>query len=104
MRIGCVCVNDQDKPNAIPSDKWVVKNKPYTITWIYKQINQKGIQGVTLAEHDISMYAPYNCYRLDRFAIHKDDIDSLIELMKLCTEMSDVDIKELVEELETVEV
>lgn len=103
MRIRAICIDDKNRPKQIPADKWVKQKQQYHITWIYKMVNQKGIQGVSLAEHDISDCDPYNCYRLTRFAIHIDDLPALVELMKTCTELSDVDINKLIEELETVE-
>lgn len=103
MKIRVVCVDDSNKPKEIPKEKWVIKGKNYNITWVYKMVNQKGIQGVSLSEIDISNYKPYNCFRLNRFAIAKEDFDNLIELIKHCTELSDVDINKLVEDLQLVE-
>ena len=65
--------------------------------------NQKGIKGCELAEHDISDCEPYNCYRLNRFAIYEEDLEKLRELMKFCDQfnsLSDLDIQKYVDDLE----
>lgn len=103
MKIRAICINDKNKPKEIPQQKWVKEQEPYHITHIYKQVNQDSIQGVELAEFDISDCKPYNCYRMSRFAIHIDDIDKLRELMQICTELDNIRIDELIEELQTVE-
>lgn len=89
-QIRAICVNDADKPKEIPSEKWPVKGRMYHITWILNQIGQPGVlKGCELKEFDISMHAPYNCYRLDRFAVPLSDLEALFELMKRCTSMND---------------
>lgn len=103
-RIRCICIDDKNRPKEVPANKWPKEQQLYHITYIYKQMKQPGVvQGVTLAEIDVSMCAPYNCFRLTRFAIHQDDLPALIELMKTCTEMTDVDINKLLEQVETRE-
>lgn len=100
--IPCICVDDSKKPSEIPKDKWVVKDEKYHITHIFKQKNQNNIKGCELAEHDISDCSPYNCYRLSRFSIHKDDLQKLIEMIKFCdqyNELSDIDINKLVQDV-----
>lgn len=61
-------------------------------------INQNGIQGCAIAERDISAYIPYNCFRLNRFAFRKEDLDKLGELIVYCTELNDINIESLLEE------
>lgn len=103
MRIRAICIDDANRPKEIPQNKWLVKDKEYHITWVFKMVNQNGIQGVSIAEHDISDCLPYNCYRLTRFAIHLDDILNLIELIEACTGMDQIKIKELIKEVELIE-
>lgn len=98
MKVRVLCVNDANKPNEIPQSKWIVKDKEYHITWIYNQLQQKGIKGVELAEFDISDCIPYNCYRLDRFAIHVEDLEILMQMFKDATELNDIEIKNLIPE------
>lgn len=104
MKIKCLCIDDAQKPIQIPNSKWVVKGKEYHVTHVYKQMQQPGVQGVELAEIDISNYFPYNCYRLSRFAFKKEDLPKLFEMIQNCSELNDIDITNLIESLETVDV
>lgn len=102
ISIKCRCIDDKGKPSEIPSSKWVKKNQEYTITHIFIMVQQNRIQGCELAEFDISMHVPYNCYRLSRFAFAKEDLDKVLQLMKDCNDLNqleDQDIKKWVEEL-----
>lgn len=88
MRVRAVCIDDSHKPIMIPKTKWLKKGTWYHITYIFVMLNQNNIQGCSVAEIDISEYKPYNCFKLSRFAIHKDDLEKLVELMRLCAEMN----------------
>ena len=103
MKIPCICINDRLKPDEIPQSKWVVKDQEYHITHVYNNIHENGIKGAELFEHDISECAPYNCYRLDRFAFTPENLSKLIELMKHCTELNNVDINKIIKEITTLE-
>lgn len=103
MKIPCICVDDKYKPLEIPFCKWVVKGFEYHVTHVYNNIQQNGIKGVELFEHDISECLLYNCYRLDRFAFTEENLKKLIEMMKDCTELNNVDISSIVEKLTLVE-
>lgn len=102
MYIECICIEDGARPTEIPVDKWPKKGDKYHITWIYKQVAQPGIQGCTLKEFNIEDCYPYNCYRLNRFAINVNDLQKLATLIETCTELSGVDIMRELEQLETV--
>jgi len=104
MKIPCVCIDAKNKPYEIPDSKWLIENQEYHITHVYKQLQQNGIKGVEIAEHDISECVPFNCYRLDRFAFKPENISKLIELMNQCTELDKIDIQKLVEKLTTIEI
>jgi len=43
-----ICINDSDRPNEIPTSKWVVKDKIYTIDKVMKMRMQNGILGFSL--------------------------------------------------------
>lgn len=93
--VRCVCIDDKNKPKEIPSSKWVKEGNIYHISHIFIMKNQDGIQGVELAEFDISMHEPYNCYRLTRFGIDVEDLRNLAEMLKHCDDLnqfSDLDI------------
>ena len=105
--VRCLCIDDSNKPVQIPSEKWVKKGEWYNITHIFIMVNQGMIQGCELAEFDISMHKPYNCYRLTRFAILEDDLEKLKQMIKDCDELnklSDIDVNKLVEQLELQEI
>ena len=95
MKVRVICLNEKGRPNEIPIDKWPIEGEQYHIKWIYKQLQQKGIQGVELAEFDISECVPYNCYDLRRFGIFSDDMNKLMQLFKDCTEMDSIEVGEL---------
>ena len=97
--IECICIDDTNKPKEIPQNKWVVKDSKYTITHIFKHPNQNNIQGVELAEVDISKCKPYETFRLSRFAISIDDMEKFMQLMKDCTDLNDIEIDSFVKEL-----
>ena len=101
--IRCVCTNDSDKPSIIPNNLWIQKGTEYHIVHVFKMLNQKGIQGVEIAEVDISHLEPYNSFRLNRFAINIEDFQKLKELISDCTELSDIDVSALVENLELID-
>jgi len=103
MKIPCICIDAKNKPSEIPGSKWVVEKKEYHVTHVYKQLQQNGIKGVELAEHDISECVPFNCYRLDRFAFTQLNLIKLVALMNQCTELDKIDIQKLVEKLTTIE-
>tara|TARA_R110000796_G_scaffold147660_4_gene264414 strand:+ start:161 stop:472 length:312 start_codon:yes stop_codon:yes gene_type:complete len=101
MAIRAICINSKDRPSEIPSDKWPKEEKVYHITYVYFKPHQN-LQAVELAEFDISEYFPYNSYKLQRFAIHKDDIEEFRELAKNCTDMTDMDFNKIIETIETI--
>lgn len=99
MKTKCICIDDSKKPKEIPTTKWVKKDEEYNIVYIFWHPKQK-VQGVLLSEIELDdSCMPYASYMLKRFAFRKENIASLIELCKACTEMNDVDITSLGEEL-----
>ena len=92
------CIKDSGRPKEVPENKWLKKGSIYTIIKITVHPNQKNIQGCELSEITLDeSCTPYEYFKLDRFAISKDDIPALIELMKLSSELSDIDIVKLLE-------
>ena len=99
MSVRAICIDDKNKPAEIPTDKWVKQEEPYTIIHVTVHQNQNNIQGVTLAELTLDeSCAPYEAFKLKRFAIRLEDLQELIDLMLNCTELNEVDIKALIEE------
>ena len=102
-KIHCICVDDADRPKEVPAKLWLKKDKEYHVTHIFQMVNQKGIKGCEIAEIDIGHLKPYNSFRLDRFAFTKEGLDKLIELIKQCTELNNVDINSIVEKIQIKE-
>jgi hypothetical protein len=63
-----VCINDSDRPNDIPTSKWVVKGQIYTVIKVSKMIMQGNILGVQLEEIDLSDCVPHLFFAATRFA------------------------------------
>lgn len=106
--IECICVDGKDRPEEIPIHNWPVEKQKYHITHIFYHPMQ-GIQGCELKELKLGEESyPYGSYRLNRFAFTKENLEKLIQMMKDCSELNDVDINKLlrkseVEILETEE-
>jgi len=96
--IKAICIDDSDKPKEIPQSKWLKKDSEYTIIKVTVHSNQKNIQGCELSEISLDESClPYEYYKLSRFAIALDDMQKLIELAKLSSELSDEQIEKLLE-------
>jgi hypothetical protein len=92
------CIDASNRPKEIPKKKWLTKGMEYTATWITVHPNQNNIQGVMLAEIFLDeTCAPFETFKLSRFAIHKDDIDAFIKLAEECSGFSSDVIEEILE-------
>jgi len=61
------CVNSSNRPNDIPTSKWVVKGNEYTVIKAAKLPMQGGLLGFQLAEIDLSDCVPYLYFAASRF-------------------------------------
>ena len=99
MSVKALCIDDSNRPQEIPSTKWVKKGQEYHITHIYFH-HQQGIQGCELAEIELTDdNFPYQSFALNRFAFTKEDLEKLVQLAEDCSELDGVDINNLIEEL-----
>jgi len=81
------CVNDADKPEDIPTSKWVKKDTLYTVIDVKKMLIQGGKLGFKLAEINLDGCAPYEYYAANRFyVILNQKVISEIELNALLKE------------------
>ena len=97
--IKCICIDDSNRPNEIPIEKWCKKGEEYRITHIYKMALQGNILGCSIYELPLGEdCAPYEMFRMSRFAFSIDDVSKVIELAKLCSDLDGLDIEELIEE------
>lgn len=97
-KVPAICIDGKNRPKEVPPQMWINEGTQYHITHVYRHPMQGGIQGVLLQEVQIKNCPPFEAYRLSRFAFRKEDIPKLIELMKVCTELNEVDINKLLEE------
>ena len=76
-----ICINDKDRPNEIPTSKWIVKDKIYTVVKVWHIRQKPGTYGVELAEIDLSGCFPYLYFAATRFAptISNEDIEAILE-------------------------
>lgn len=87
-----ICINDKGKPYIIPQNKWLVKDNKYHITHVGTSLGTNVIC-VTVAEITLTKeYYLYEGFRLDRFAFTQDSLMKLIELMKNCSELNDIEL------------
>lgn len=98
MGVRALCINDNNRPKEIPPEKWIKKDQEYHITHIYYHYQQK-IQGFELSEIflDDSCF-PYVSFDANRFVIPQEEVEKLFQMLKDCTDLNDIDIRELIEE------
>lgn len=68
----CVCINDSNRPNDVPTAKWVKKGQVYTVLSMEKMNMQSGQIGFELEEIDLSDCFPYTRFAAWRFGIPAD--------------------------------
>lgn len=67
--IEVICIDAGSRPNEVPTSRWIEEGKKYHIVEIAKMVTQGGIYGCKLDEIDNDDLAPYQYFRLSRFAI-----------------------------------
>ena len=103
MKVKAVCIDDKNKPAEIPQEKWIKKGETYHVKHVYNMVKQGMMLGCDLWEINLKGCDPYGCYRLSRFAFDIKDVGKLIELMQACSELKDVNIDELMEQVEDLQ-
>lgn len=97
MNLKVICIDDSNRPNEIPTSRWVKKGNIYHIFQIDKLNAQGGVYGCKLEEINNDDLVPYQYFRLERFAVPEDS--------KLEEELlEEIDISELDEILKPQEV
>ncbi len=89
--IECICINDKNKPEEIPQEKWVIEGAFYNITEVMAMTKQGGLLGCILAEIDLTtLNLEFEYFRLDRFAIHLEDFPKLGKLIQEFKELNNI--------------
>jgi hypothetical protein len=81
-----ICLDDKNRPDGIPTSKWVKKGEPYTVIQVTKLDLQNGLLGFKLAELNIDDCLPYQYFAATRFGVP----------------VSEKKLEEVAEEIETV--
>lgn len=69
-----MCMDDSNRPNDIPTSKWVKQHNIYTVTKVGRFNVQNGLIGFILKEIDLSDCAPYIAFAAWRFGIVEDNV------------------------------
>lgn len=96
MNLKVICIDDKNRPNEVPTNRWVKEGETYHIIEVAKLNAQGGIMGCKLAEINNDDLVPYQFFRLERFAVPmtQEDEEAILE---------QIDISELEEVLQPVE-
>jgi hypothetical protein len=96
--IKCLCVNDRNKPDQIPQDKWIKKGTEYTLLFSMTVLPQKQL-AFQLEEIDLDdSCSPYTWFLANRFAFREEDLAALIEFIQRCNKIN-FSINELKKEI-----
>lgn len=74
-----ICLDDKNRPDGIPTSKWVKYGQEYTVTQVTKMLIQGGMLGFKLQELNIDDCFPYQFFAARRFGIVVTD-DMMIEM------------------------
>lgn len=64
-----ICIDDDNRPNDIPSNRWPKKGEKYKVIEVAKMRVQGGILGFKLAEINIDDCFPYQYFSASRFGL-----------------------------------
>lgn len=81
-----ICIRDTERPESIPTSKWVKKNEYYTVIMVTKMLIQGGKIGFKLKELDIDDCFPYTRFSAERFGIPVADLWAEEYLAKMLEE------------------
>jgi hypothetical protein len=86
--IKCICINDSDRPSKIPENKWIEKDKEYTLAFCITVLPQKQL-AFQLQEIDLDdTCSPYEWFLASRFSFRKEDLEKLSEFIKECNDIT----------------
>ena len=73
-----ICINDQNRPNEVPLNRWLKKGEKYTINKIMF-MTQQNLYGIKIEEINNDDLFPYSYFALNRFGIDIKDIEELLK-------------------------
>ena len=86
--IKCLCVDDSNKPNQIPQEKWLEKGKEYTLAFTMTVLPQRQL-ALQVEEIDLDdSCSPYTWFLANRFNFREEDLKKLIEFIKECNHIT----------------
>lgn len=81
-----ICTNSSNRPNDIPTSKWIKKDEEYTVIQMDYMNIQNRILGFKLEEINIDDCFPYQYFSADRFRpLTEDDIKAEEAVKELLT-------------------
>jgi len=64
-----ICIDSSDRPDGIPTSKWITKGEEYTVIEISKMRMQGNLLGFKLEEINLDSCFPYQYFAARRFGI-----------------------------------
>jgi len=89
------CIDAKNKPNDIPTSKWVVEGQKYTVIKVAKLLIQGGMVGFKLEGLDIDAYFPYQFFAANRFMIPLDNAWNIEEMLQKILKEAKEEVLEL---------
>lgn len=77
-----ICIDDKNRPNEVPANRWVKINEEYTIIAV-AYLTIQNTYGCKLAELNNDDLFPYQYFALNRFAISVHEIESAVKNQEL---------------------
>jgi len=94
-----ICLDSSNKPESIPTSKWVKTDEIYTVVQVDRLNMQNGTLGYKLYELDIDGYFPYQYFGAWRFGIvitdkNEAEIEEMLNKLLEEAEKEDVELKQ----------
>lgn len=99
MSIRVICIDDKNRPEEVSEKFWIKEGEQYTVEYIYRSLNPNSFDQLMLDLKEVKMDEscnPYLYYSINRFAIHKDDIEEFNYLCQITAK--DIEIETLIKE------
>lgn len=77
-----LCINDANRPNEVPSTRWIKKDEKYTIVSVAYMV-QQNIYGCKLEELNNDDLYPWSFFALSRFAVSKETVLNAVKEKEL---------------------